>query len=215
MRLVIMITCIICACSCNAKHSSVEEKNTATQTTDTLSSNNIQKDSVASIVPEHSVTAAELITPGKSIGSVTVGVPTSEIVKVLGTPDFGDAAMGKSVSGWYSKSDPSHQTKIYSIADYNKENAVPRVQQVRVNSPYFKTEQGLQTGSGKQEILQYFPGIKQALEYEAEPGGSMVQVMDDNSNGIAFEIGPDGSCRGITVHAPGKQLFNYLPFYGK
>ncbi len=123
------------------------------------------------------------------------------------------AAMQKSISGWYSKTDSAIQTKVYFENDMSGANTGPHVVQVRVNSPYFKTAEGITTCSTLDEILKYYPNIKSALNFKTQKDHEKISVMDDKKMGIAFEIDSKNICKGITVHKQEHDLFGYLQFY--
>jgi hypothetical protein len=60
------------------------------------------------------VPQAQLIVPGISIGQTTINESGESVHKRLGTPDGGDAAMGKSVSIWYANHDTTgYVTQMY------------------------------------------------------------------------------------------------------
>jgi hypothetical protein len=43
----------------------------------------------------------QLISPGKGIGHLTIGLPVDSAIAKLGKPDSSDAAMGSALMAWY------------------------------------------------------------------------------------------------------------------
>lgn len=82
------------------------------------------------------------------------------------------------------------------------------VQQIRVTSSFFKTQEGLSVYADLKEIKQSFPALKQAATYRAKDGRT-VTLHDDTKAGIAFEtVDAAGQqiCIGIVVHEPGRKV---------
>ncbi len=157
---------------------------------------------------------AKLIVPGKSIGLTTINETAESIGQKLGTPDAGDAAMGKSISTWFSKTNRLHSTTIYFTTNFGDSSEAKRVSQVRITSPYFSTRESLAVGSNFSSINKYFPSLKLSGNYPVAPKSStMIRVYDDVNGGIAFEINPENTCIGITIHKQGERAFQtYLDF---
>ncbi|MBC7937156.1 MAG: hypothetical protein H7Y86_17560 [Rhizobacter sp.] len=167
----------------------------------------ISVDSTASAVPDY-----KLIVPGKSIGITAIGQKSEETGKDLGTPDDGDAAMGKSLSTWYSKNNPAYKTQVFSAIQMGKEEDMPRVKSIRVNNPFFETASHLKAGSNLKEILAQFPAMLLTGSYESS-AKKPIKLYDDSEAGIAFEIDETDTCVGINVHTKGEKAFmQYLPF---
>ena len=84
-------------------------------------------------------TSALLLIPGKAAGSITIDENTEILIKKFGKPDGGDAAMGKAIAVWYQ----NHDSTAYSIAVYSTRDMgndeTPRIKQIRITSPAFKT----------------------------------------------------------------------------
>lgn len=149
-------------------------------------------------------TAKELITPGKSIGSIVLGQTQQSVLAELGTPDSGDAAMGHSWTTWLSKDGGKNELNIFS--GLGPDGKI-HVRHIRVTSPFFKTEKGISTKNLLKEILVAYPD---ARKLKSKNG---IEVYDDVARGIAFEVfKKNGVCRAITVHPAGEKVTNeYIP----
>lgn len=154
-----------------------------------------------------------LIIPGLRIGQVSLGQTAEQVSNKLGKPDSGDAAMGKALSYWFGKNRKSHVVAVYfsrSYTDGPEDNLL--VQQVRVNSPTFKTPENISAGSSIATIRRHYT-IAPIAYYQA--GQQRIYIFDDASKGIAFETAvPDSSCIAVTVHKAGEDVTNsYLPMH--
>lgn len=159
------------------------------------------------------IPASQLIVPGKSIGLTRIGQTAEETVAVLGKPDEGDAAMGKSLSTWYSKNNPAYKTQVYSSIQSGADGDMPKVKSIRINNPFFETVNGIKTGSTLKEILAQFPAILLTGSYRSF--NKTIKVYDDAQAGIAFEIDGNDICKGICVHSTDEKAHvQYLPFEG-
>ncbi len=162
-------------------------------------------------------TAYQII-PGQRIGQVTLGDSPEKAFAALGPSDAGDAAMGKSISTWYSKENAAqkHQLNIYSVRERTGlPDETVRVHQVRITSPQFTlAENHLKTGSTLAQIRNHFPQVT-PIAYYTPQGQQRAYVYDAAEQGIAFEItGPDSVCVGITIHVTGSGATErYLPVH--
>jgi hypothetical protein len=155
-------------------------------------------------------TLAQLIVPGKSAGQTTLNENTANLIKRMGKPDDGDAAMGKSLSTWYAGHDTSgYQTQVFSSRNMGNEE-ISRVKQIRVTSPWFKTAHGMHVGTPLKRIYSDFKLTKVAT-YTDESG--TYGIYDDEGAGIAFETDDKDQCSGIIIHEPKTKLGAYLPFH--
>lgn len=157
------------------------------------------------------------IIPGQRIGKVYVGQTTEQVIKLLGQPDSGDAAMGKALSFWLSKSaqEPRHYLAIYfTRSTANSPQMLAR--QIRVNSPRFTTpEDTLRTGSPLKKIRKQHPQLRPIGFYTHPQQQYQVYIYDAPEAGIAFEVRTtDSTCTAITVHQKGEEMTNtYLPLH--
>jgi hypothetical protein len=157
------------------------------------------------------IMADRLILPGKSIGKTAINEDGEDIIKRLGKPDAGDAAMGKSVSIWYAKHDTAgYITQIYFTKQMGVDDT-SRAKLIRVTSPWFKVKEDVNVGApvknamGKLRLVKIGEGNGRQGPYT---------LYDDAKSGIAFEADNKGTCTGITIHEPGKKLApNYLAFF--
>ncbi|UKT66106.1 hypothetical protein [Pedobacter mucosus] len=141
-----------------------------------------------------------LIIPGVSIGQIKLGEDTQEIGNKLGTPDAGDAAMGKAWSIWYSE-DPNttrrNELSIYS--SYKDSSATSKdVKQIRITSGQFKTLDGFGTGRKLKDAQAKFPDLDQISTYLNEKKDTVL-IYDSKSQGIGFEF-LSGKSISLTVH---------------
>lgn len=157
------------------------------------------------------VPLAQLIVPGISIGQTTINERAENVHKKLGTPDGGDAAMGKSISIWYANHDTTgHVTQMYFSRGQGNDE-VKRVKQIRVTSPFFKLNSKIYSGTT-------FTRVKSAYELKkvatfTEKGNERT-LYDDSKAGIAFDVDEQNQITGITVHEPGRDASTtYLPFF--
>ncbi len=173
---------------------------------------NQPKPAHAVFTAQKSVTEAQLIIPGKSIGKISLKEDAAEVYKLLGKPDSGDAAMGKSLSTWYANHDPKgYQTQIFCSRNMgNLDETISRVIQIRVTSPYFKTANGIGVGSTLKQINAVFKVIKTA----SYPNKKPPYAIYDDKKGIAFEISAEGKCVGIIIHLLNNySRTTYFPFH--
>ncbi len=218
----ILIIISLCILSCNAPETTKKSSTTAqSKSSDTLVSvRNRDLDTVATSIkdtqPLQNTTKAPsniyLIVPGKMIGSVYINEPAPDVYRVLGAAQEGDAAMGKSIQTYISKSNPMHKTTLYTSISQGNE-AFHRVKQIRVNSPSFKTATGIGVGATKQDILKQFPNLKTAGNYRNTQLNTIIFYEIDKTKGICFEFDTDETCTGVTVLEPGHELFGYLAFF--
>lgn len=159
-----------------------------------------------------SVAPNKLIIPGTSVGLTMIGHTTAEVYQLLGKPDDGDAAMGKSLSTWYSKQQKGYKTQVFSAMQMGDSETMPRVKSIRVNNPLFETRSHLHAGSTLKEALTLFPALLLVGNYSAG-AGKPVRVYDDSEAGIAVEINEQDLCVGINVHQKNEKAFaQYIPF---
>jgi hypothetical protein len=149
-----------------------------------------------------------ILVPGESAGVTLINSDLDEVIKRLGRPDSGDAAMQKSVSVWYGNHDPGeHSVVIYATRSPGNDE-VARVKQIRVNAPKFEAVSGVGVGTNEKDIRSRY----KVREVETYTGldGKKSKVLD-SEDGIAFEIGADGICDAVVIHAPGKDQYgSYL-----
>lgn len=161
-------------------------------------------------------TAKQLIIPGKSIGQITIDEKMEEVAKLLGIPDDGDAAMGKSISIWYSKNPLNkYSTTIYSTSNFGDKDESRKVQNIRVTSPYFITENFIRCGNDLSFIQQKYPELKKPKSYYQDTTTKTnINIFENIKDGIAFEINESNKCVGISVYKPGKRITQtYLPLF--
>ncbi len=188
--------CFLTACN----QSTTQTKNAA----DTVFSSVISAE-------EKQVSAAALIVPGKSIGHITLRENADSVYKALGKPDSGDAAMGKSLSTWYANHNPKgYQTQIFcSRYMGSPDENTSRVKQIRVTSPFFKTKEGIGTGTVLAQVQVKFKVIKTASFKNKKPP----YAIFDNRKGIAFEVS-GGKCTAVIIYLPGDRGgITYLSFH--
>ena len=173
----------------------------------------------AVIKPAAVVHANQLIIPGESMGLTSINENADMVCKVLGKPDKGDAAMGKSLYTWYSKPVITakdtiiNETNIFFIRNMGAVDEASRVDHIRVTSPFFMTREKIKVGSGIDDIKKQFT-VNKIASYVSDKKKQTIIVYDDQSTGIAFEIDAMGICTGITVHKSHKRAFEtYIPFF--
>jgi len=148
------------------------------------------------------VNQEQLLFPGISAGKVKLGQDAKEVYAKLGKADAGDASMQKSVSIWYKNHDQeSYATSIYTVRDTG-DNPAAKIQQVRVTSPEFKTEEGIGVSSTLELIKQKYSVTK--LTDITDRG--RVLVIYDSMAGIAFETDIKGICEAVIIHRANESL---------
>ncbi|AMM50531.1 hypothetical protein TH61_04175 [Rufibacter sp. DG15C] len=185
-----------------------------------LSETTSTKDSASTIQPKGSdkQDSSFQIIPGQRIGQISLGQSPEDLVKALGPPDSTDAAMGKALLTWFSKSSkaPRQEVTVYTVRENTgMANEQVGVRQVRITSPEFTIPDNyLKTGSSLPQIRKVYPSAK-AVAYYLVPGNDRVYVYDVQHQGIAFEVsGADSVCVAITIHPKGKGVQEeYLPLH--
>ncbi|MGY3052968.1 hypothetical protein ACVWYG_001165 [Pedobacter sp. UYEF25] len=170
------------------------------------------KDRVETVKDEKTEINQELLLlPGVAAGKVKLGQDAKEVYALLGKADAGDAAMQKSVSIWYKNHDPeSFAIAIYTVRD-TADNPAARIQQVRVSSPEFKTEEGIGASSSLEKIKQKYSVTKLTDDSD----GDEVLVIYDSMAGIAFET-YNGICKAVIIHRANESLKSTsLPLHQK
>jgi len=149
----------------------------------------------------------QLITPGKGIGHLTIGLPVDSAIARLGRPDSSDAAMGSSLIAWYSKDASKYRTAIFAGRNMGNEE-VSRIKKIMVSSPWFKTKDGIATGATLADIEKNYK-LKQVDDFTAQQKGLL--VLDDIDKGITFDIDSiSKKCMAITVHAAHESPGTYI-----
>lgn len=159
------------------------------------------------------IPAEQLITPGKSIGHISLGGSLDSLIQMLGRPDAGDAAMGSQLSTWYANHDTAgYQTSVFSSRNMgNKDEALSRIKKILVTSPWFKTAEYMSTGNTMQDIDKYYT-LKEGNSYQSKQGKT-IKTYSDIDKGISFEIDGAGKCVSILVHAPNSTADTYLDMH--
>jgi hypothetical protein len=149
-----------------------------------------------------SITAKQLVIPGKSIGQAKVNESMEDVFNTLGRPDSSDAAMGSSLAVWYDNHNKAgYKTSIFARHNYNGDNEeLQHVRKILVTSPYFRTAESIGCGSTLSQIRKYYT-LKKVNSYKEK--GQPIDVYSDVAKGISFEIdsGLD-KCVAVLVHKP-------------
>lgn len=132
-------------------------------------------------------TPANLVVPGKSIGSIAISSSADSLVKVMGKPDRSDGAMGSMVNTWYAKHDTAGtRTSIFSGRDMgNPDEKVSRVKKIIVTSPEYKTKEGLTIGASLNDIGRFY-GVRNTGGFLQN--NKQILSYCDLKKGIGFEI---------------------------
>jgi hypothetical protein len=151
----------------------------------------------------------QLITPGQAIGHIRLEAGLDSIVRELGRPDTGDAAMGSELATWYANHDTAgYKTSIFARHNMgNADEPVKHIKKILVTSPWFKTAEYISTGNNLKDIRKFYT-LKKGSTYTAK--GQTIQVYTDMTKGISFEIDPAGNCVSILVHAPNSAADTYI-----
>ena len=162
--------------------------------------------------------AAWLIVPGKSIGQIKLEAPAQSLA-VLGKPDGGDAAMMKAWRIWYSrkKDNTIDSTHLLAVFTAMRTQDTQYVKQIRVNSPRFRTVNGVGAGSTIAAIKKAYPDVRLVQTYESANKARRIAVYEDTKMGVAFETlnsrGKKPVCSMVVVFDPGESAAGYLDFH--
>jgi hypothetical protein len=150
-----------------------------------------------------------LIIAGKSVGKVSLGTDASTLQNILGKPDMSDAAMGKAWITWYGKKPNEHNNKTeLDIYTAYKDTSMREqtVQQIRTTSSFFSTADSVHVYSSLDDIKNKY-AVKKSARYNSD--NRTINIYDDKSRGIAFEIASAGTqtiCTGIIIHPKNKSV---------
>ena len=155
------------------------------------------------------ITATQLIIPGRSIGDIRLGEDVANVSTSLGRPDSSDAAMGSSLMVWFAKHNPAgYRTSVFAHRNMGaKDEIISRIQKILITSPGFKTADELGVGSTVDDLKKSY-NLKPTSDYKNKDG--KVQVYTDLDKGISFEISAAGKCVGVVVHKPHDTAVAYL-----
>jgi hypothetical protein len=152
-------------------------------------------------------TPAQLVVPGRSIGSLRLGTDPAIALPPLGPPGNTDGAMLKAWATWYGQGQPPAQLNVYTAPPPGDDGSHKSVQVVRATSTYFRLVNGLRNGSTLTQIRAAYGRLPLATIYRLAAGTRY--LYDDVARGIAFET--DGTaagshCRALIVHLPGQAV---------
>ncbi len=157
-----------------------------------------------------------LIVPGKSVGEISLGMKESELHKKLGPPLVGEGAAGSSYSGWFAPKEGGGRgaeldTKSSLVTG---DDGVRSVREIRLESAFFHTKEGISTQSSLAEIWKAFPELRYRFTDNED---AAVECYVDTAHGIAIEVrrtkagsdsltvpgGAWGVCQAIIILEPG------------
>ncbi len=145
-----------------------------------------------------------LIIPGQSIGQTHLGRNGDLYLNKLPRPDGMDVGMSQTRQVWVSKKGGKRSDTLFIHTVSNGALNVRPIQgvtidDIRVTSPWYHTNDGLSTGSTRAQIRRRFPN--------ARPVDGDRTLYDDARLGIAFEFAQSATakspCIAIMVHPPG------------
>jgi len=155
------------------------------------------------------LSGAQLI-PGLSVGRIRLGESAEFLRSLLGKPQLGDAAMCKSWERW-EWGGGQQVLEIFESCDA-KQDMKKTVQQIRFSGLSFGTREGIFLKSTFAKIRQQFPDLTAVAVFTDKSTGRPMIIMDQISQGIAFVMDaknnqpdPQGKCRTIIIHMPGKK----------
>ncbi|TSJ41056.1 hypothetical protein FO440_15105 [Mucilaginibacter corticis] len=161
--------------------------------------------------PGQVVSTTELIKPGKSIGQVTINETDQNLLKVMGKPDSGDSAMGKSAFTWYAGHSPKGAVTQIFLSRGQGDDAVKRVKQIRITDTRFLLMDSIHVGKPL-AALEKSSNLKEIARFTDKGAGRV--LYDDTLKGIAFDTDDKAIITGITVHETGKNAREtYMPFF--
>ncbi|OMP74571.1 MULTISPECIES: hypothetical protein [unclassified Chitinophaga] len=186
-----LILALLILAACNSKPGAVSEKDSTIAAPAAPTPVAVPVPSTDPVAPNE----AYLIVPGKAIGNTHINDNMDSVIKLLGKPDDGDAAMQKSVVIYYKG---AYATSILSARNPDGDNPIAKVKQIRVTSPAFKTEDGLHVGSSIDELNAMYQ-LRKTTTYTGAGGECTVW---DAGHGIAFETDPAKNCIAVIVYSP-------------
>jgi hypothetical protein len=197
--------------SCKQKNAPTSADTMATKANTSHTNGKTIDTNAVDLPGDERIPLAQLVVPGISIGQATINESSENIHKRLGTPDEGDAAMGKSVSIWYANHDTTgYVTQMY-FSRGQGDDEVKRVKQVRVTSPAFKITNKAHVGVSFKNVSSLY-ALKKVATFTDK--GSNRTLYDDVKTGIAFDVDEKDMITGITVHEPGRAATGtYLAFF--
>ncbi|PLK44795.1 hypothetical protein [Emticicia sp. TH156] len=153
------------------------------------------------------ITPAQLISPGKGIGQLSIGMPADSALARLGRPDASDAAMGSALMAWYGKDAHHYRTAVFTSMNMGNEN-FHRIKRIMVSSPWFKTAGGLGTGTPLAVLAGQFR-LKKVADATTSQNGLLVYTAV--GRGISFDIDSlTRICKAVTVHGADEPAAAYI-----
>ncbi len=148
-----------------------------------------------------------LLVPGQLAGTIVLGQADSSLLTTFGPPDYSDAAMGKAVLAWDTSTDNApYRLSVFTSRDMGNDETA-RIQQIRITSPGYSTQQGIRVGSTLDDISDVY-NVTVAETYR--DGGHAFSVYKTDE-GIAFELDTANRCVAIIVHEKDASVPTYLP----
>lgn len=190
-------TCLLLVAMATACHSPADQKKDPFSTAHAVT---IDKDK--------KIESTRLIIAGKQAGDIYLGQDMQAVLKLLGKPDDGDAAMGSALAIW-NKKEP-----LLIFSSYRDSNMVIKdVKQVSVSAPGYSTTEGIHTGVSLKALKAAYPELEKAAAYTHLQTKAELTVYDAVAKGIAFDVQKD-TCTAITIHPSGKSVNAvYLTMY--
>ncbi len=148
----LVVVCLFAA-GCNNRPGSVS---VVTSANDSISANSKKH------LQTENTDTAKLIVPGDRVDKILLHSYAANLEVLPGKPGASDAAMGKAWSTWYGdrKGNATAATELDIYTAYaDASMRTHTVQQVRLNSSFFATAEGIHIGSTLDEIKTAFPQI--------------------------------------------------------
>lgn len=214
--LFIILIALLTACNNSQqtfRQQAVTDTNTIVATND--SNKEVTKNDTASATEIKTIESKKLIVPGESIGRAVLNTNADSLEAEFGKPDMSDAAMGKAWLTWYGRKDERNNKTQLNIYTAYKDTSMrdKTVQQIRITSSFFSTNNNIHVYSSLNDIRKAFPGIQKVSQNNDD--GRTITVYDDIANGIAFEIADANNqkiCIAIFVHLKNKKVTDvYIP----
>jgi len=153
----------------------------------------------------------DTIVAGISVGSIKIGESAETLIQKKGMPDSSNAAMNKAYNGWFTK--PTMEgadTMVTSFETFsvvsgkNEKEKTSRIKTIRVTSPQYKTDKQVGAGNTFAYVKLQYPTLKKPVAKSTTANGAPIELFDETTEGIAFEI-VDGKCVAIIIHEKGKK----------
>ena len=206
------ISLVVLFFSCNEKTKVTTTKFTDVGVKDsiipalTVASDTIKIDSLKLAIQKN-----DSILPGLAVGGIEIGESSKTLIEKKGMPDSTDAGMNKVYHEWILtptlKDADTISTSFKTFSIIAGKDTVSHVKRIRITSPMYKTSKQVKVGSTLAYLKLQYPSLKKPLAKTDLANGDVLEIYDETSEGLAFEI-VDNKCVAIIIHKKGEKYFS-------